>query len=637
MSSVGPPVVHVRLKVSATPGTHHAMLTWPRGERTGFREAEIREDGGGEGMCADLLAAVAQGEKALALEQDGPPAAHEDGTELSTPPGCTPSGLVVLQIKSPELEEIDWEELFQQAGRVHGRLWRLVRSRLGPGSFQPDAPAVFPDLPVRVMVLGVDPSVRPGGGVSGHEDIAAHYALRDKVPWWEVDVLPGRLNRETLLPRLRHVQPHILHLAGSAAEELLTDDTLDLGELNLSHTRLVVSTGPVRTPEARGRLDAFLRSDAQDPVLGVVSLALRNPKAPEDCRLCAPVSAFYRTLAEDGALDEAARSAVRNAPELRAVTTVNCHPGLVLPRRTPEPGAEARIGRSLYDDLHHGADRVAQRRQALDVLQDGASVKRLVAVHGPRAHGEPLRGAPSGTTHVLKSVLRAWEAGGGIALYVDLHRHEDGLSDGELRPPPDPYVETVAQLAESVARDHLAHDEEIERQLVGLRERIDEWRRRHERGDGRTVLKVHAEDVFSAGRELMVKIAPPGSHVVLAIDHFEEADDAVAGQLVRNLFDKILASASLSIVAATRNGADVRWLRLFCTTPFDIHCENWPADFAGPLFREIGARNGIDWHRTPEWRSTVKELADGDGREVGVDLLATAGRVARRTQSGGRS
>ncbi|MFF3849857.1 hypothetical protein [Streptomyces sp. NPDC002328] len=621
-SAVGPPVVHIRLKVSATSGAHHAVLTWPRGGRTEFRETEVRDTGGGERMCADLLAAVAE------------PAEPTDGA---------PPGLVVLQSESPELDDVPWEDLFQQAGRVRGRAWRLVRSRLGPGNFQPDAPKVFSDLPVRVMVLGVDPSVRPDGGVSGHEDIAAHFALRDQVPWWEVDVLPGPLNRETLLPRLREVQPHILHLAGSATEELLVERAVAVGELNLSHTRLVVSTGPARTPQARSRLDAFLRTDALDPVLGTVSLDLRDPAAPDDCRLCEPVTAFYRALARGAALDEAARTAVRTAPGLAAVTTVNCHPDRVLPLPKPSPATEARThgDRPLYRTLRHGADRVAQRRRALDALENGASVKRLLAVHGPRAGGGSLPSAPagdarSGTTHVLKSVLRAWEARGGKALYVDLASREDGLSDGDMRPPPNSYVETVAQLAESVDRDRSLNGWEVEDELRTLRERIHEWRRLHERGDGRTGLKRHTQDIFAAGRDLMVKIAPPGSHVVLAIDHFEEADDSVAGQLVNNLFDKILVRTAVSIVAASRNGADARWLKLFCIKPFDIHCDDWPTDFAGPLCREIGAREGIDWHGTPEWRSAVEEWTGRDGREVGVDLLSMAGGVARRTQRGGR-
>ncbi|MFH8470278.1 hypothetical protein [Streptomyces sp. NPDC017991] len=538
--------------------------------------------------------------------------------------------LAVLRLHAPELHDVDWEGLARAA--VEAGVTRpvtVLRSEVGAGNFQPGEPTPFHDLPLRVLVVGVDSSKEQGAEPAWHEDVAVHTALSARAERWEVDVLPGPVSHNSLSETLNGIQPHVLHLAGWAARDLLRDGSDGLGGLNLSSVRLVVSSSDADPPEAHRRLRPYVEADALHPALAAVSLTPAPEHSCERCStlegvrdLCTPVEALYTALAEGRSIDEAVTRATAGAGDCAtaASVTVNCLPDRVLPVH-PAPVEAAADASDQDEDLHDlyrplvgATDRVAQRRTALDWLELGAAVKKLIVLSGDGTGGR------AGTTCLMLSLLQVWERRPGCrALYMnfsELRRSVPPRHVGALPPPaPNVVVETVALLAESIRRDSLRNGGwDIDEDLECLVARVDAIRRDHRNGGRRATLDATRDNLLGAATDLVVKLAPPGTHLVLALDHFAkgdadtEAERREAPGLVADLFNTVLHSrgaVSVVVTAEDPEGEAAAWIDRFDATRRPIRLQPWPQARARSLLRELGVRLRYDWHHKEEWRAMV--------------------------------
>jgi hypothetical protein len=525
--------------------------------------------------------------------------------------------LMLLRLHDPGLCDVDWEGLARQTGEGGGAgPLTVLRTEVGPGNFQPGEPLSFRDLPVRVLVVGADADAERGSDPPWHEDLAVHEAVHAHAGGWEVDVLPEPVEHRALADALQYGKPHVLHLTGSAVGHLLEQGPNALGKLNLSSVRLVVSTSDAPPDEAHRLLQPYVQADALHPVLAAVSLT--SPPAPEG-HLCTSLTGFYGALADGRGIEEAVRSVT--APVL-AAATVNCLPELVLPQPAGGP-PHSDENRDPSDPLTRATDRVGQRRTALEQLESGAELKQLIVLSG----GEP--GDPIGATWFLLSMLRVWEKRPGCrALYLDfgqVGRSRPLRSAGAAPQPPQPVLDTVELLERTVrANSDRFGGWNVDGDLGTLKELV-ERERRHD-GVRMQTSPVREELVKTAAR-LVVNSAPPGTHLVLALDHFAETDqerDEAPG-LVRDLFNAVLLSPSaISVVVAARNPretATVQWLREFVVEQRHITLRRWPARHAGPLLRELGIRMEYDWHKTLEWRDLVREKLQTVGTDFGPKFL----------------
>ncbi|WP_371544957.1 hypothetical protein OG266_10560 [Streptomyces sp. NBC_00554] len=530
--------------------------------------------------------------------------------------GIGAMALAVLRIHAPELHDIDWEGLARETSEAGvTQPVTVLRSEVGAGNFQPGESMSFRDLPLRVLVIGVDPSVEQGAEPTWHEDVAVHAALSAHAERWEVDVLPGPASHDSLAESLKEIQPHVLHLAGEAARDLRVDGPYALGGLNLSSVRLVVSSSAATPPEAHRLLRPYVRADAPHPVPAAISL---TPWPEYTSDLCSPVKALYKALAEGRGIDDAVACAVtgEHGPLAAASVTVNCLPGRVLPGPPAQVAAPAAQDREdvheLYQPLIGATDRVAQRRKALDLLESGAHFKQLIVLSGSGA------GDQIGTTCLMLSLLRVWEKRPQCrALYLNFKKLRSNMplrpAGAPPGPRPDVVVETVALLAESVKRDSGRNGGwGIDEDLDALVRDIDRLREGHRKGGHEVSMGVTREDILKKATDLVVKLAPPGTHLVLALDHFAETDAerSEAPGLVTHLFDTVLHSRSVvSIVTTARDPGSqaAEWLECFTPSPHHITLQPWPSLRAGPLLRELGVQLMYDWHDNHEWQEMVRE------------------------------
>ncbi|MER5195205.1 hypothetical protein ACWD3J_30465 [Streptomyces sp. NPDC002755] len=550
--------------------------------------------------------------------------------------------LVVLRLHVPELHDLDWEGLARAAAEAGvTRPVTVLRSEVGAGNFQPGEPLPFHDLPLRVLVIGVDSSEEQGAEPAWHEDVAVHTALSAHAERWEVDVLPGPMSHDSLSGTLKDIQPHVLHLAGWAARDLLVDGSDGLSGLNLSSVRLVVSSSDATPSEAHRLIRPFVKADALHPALAAISLTLAPEhtcdacSAPERGRdLCLPVRALYRALAEGRSIAEAASDAVagHEGCTADAKVTVNCLPDQVLPA-PPVPAVDPADAldqdqdrQDLYGPLIGATDRVAQRRTALDWLESGTALKKLLVLCGNGTDG------PIGTTCLMLSLLRVWEKRHGCrALYLDfreLRRSAPPRHAGASPPPaPNVIVETVALLAESIRRDSRRNGGwGVDEDLEALVAEVDGMRHDHSKGGRRAALDATRDSLLKRATDLVVKLAPPGFHLVLALDHFAVAEDvrSEARVLVSRLFDSVLQSRSAVSVVVTAEhpqGQAAEWIRCFQATRCFIELHPWPQLRASSLLRELGVQLRYDWHDKEEWQAMVVEQVGMISGDFGPKFL----------------
>ncbi|WAZ25039.1 CHAT domain-containing protein [Streptomyces cinnabarinus] len=535
-------------------------------------------------------------------------------------------GSLMLRLHEPELRAVDWEALARETALAEDRaVPRVLRTTAGPGSFQSGGPLSFGDLPVRVLVVGVDSHVERGAADDPpwHEDVAVHDAVHAHAERWEVDVLPGPVSHSVLAETVKASKPQVLHLAGSAARTLFKEGAHELGGLNLSPVRLVVSSNDEARDEAHRLLEPYARADALTPVPAVISLTPAPESDPEH-DLCASLTRLYGALIDGESLDVAVRSATKDDSSVSAAVTVNCRPDLVLPKASaPPPPSPA----DLYGSLERATDRVGQRRTALEQMESGADVSQLIVLSG----GEP--DDKMGTTWFLLSTMRVWEERPGArALYLDFGRL------GSTKPPraaqdmpqaDDVVLETVALLTEGV-RTHSDRQGgwHIDGELADV-EALVARERLNVQGDGgyHTGVSPVRDELVGAAMELLVKAAPPDTHLVLALDHFVENEKVrpVARYLVKKLFKPALHSHSaITVVATARNPHHDRTddlLAGFVVERNDVTLQRWSAHHGGPLLRELGTRMGYDWHDMPEWRALVREKLGTIAEDFGPQLL----------------
>ncbi|MXM65545.1 hypothetical protein GR925_19325 [Streptomyces sp. HUCO-GS316] len=605
-------VVHLRIRTAGefSPATYAVEATFIKGNTVVEKTLEI--------------------EVPLGLtDPDGPPALWHslwslvaddirDGDDL---------GVVVLRLHEPELRALDWERLARNGETDDGSGSPVVlRTAVGPGSFHRGERLSFGDLPVRVLVVGVDSHVGRGAASDPpwHEDVAVHAAVHARAERWEVDVLPEPVSHSVLSTALKVSKPHVLHLAGSTARRLFEEASSAPDVLNLSSVRLVVSSCHEPPDEARRLLEPFVQADALHPVLAAVSLT-SGPEPDPDHDLCESLTTLYGELIAGSSLDAAVRSVTDADPAMSAAVTVNCLPERVLPKPSqPLPPSAF----DLYEPLERATDRVGQRRTALEQLESGAGVKRLIVLSG----GE--QDARMGATWFLLSTVRAWEERPGRrALYLDFERRR---STNPLRPaerPPqggDIVLETVALLTSSLRTHSERHGGwDIDDDLTALEEQIArESLNVLQDGGYRTENSAVRHPLVGAAVELLVKAARPNTHLVLALDHFvenNEVSSAAAHYLVNELFNPVLHSRSaVTVVATAKNLHDRQTadrLAGFVAERHHITLQRWSAHHGGPLLRELGTRLGYDWHGMPEWRELVREKLDSIAEDFGPQFL----------------
>jgi len=533
-------------------------------------------------------------------------AASDDGIVAPT--------LAILRLHAPELHDVDWEGLARDTSdRGLTRPVTVLRSEVGAGNFQPGEQLPFHDLPLRVLVVGVDSSVERGTEPTWHEDVAVHAALSPHADRWEVDVLPGPVTHDSLSATLKEIQPHVLHLAGDAAHDLLVEGSQAHDALNFSSVRLVVSSSGATPQEARRLLRPHTEADALHPVSAAISL---TPLPGHTREMCPSVQALYGALAEGRSLVEAAARAVEGEEGRLAATSVTANrlPDQVLPR-CPTPAAEP-SGTDLgtdpdddhYEPLIGATDRVAQRRTALDFLESGNELKKLIVLSGNGAED------PIGTTCLMLSLKRVWEKRPrSRALYLNFKELRSDLpprpAGAPPPPPPSVLVQTVALLIQSVRRDsRRTGGWNVDDDLEVLAGKVDAMRQGQISGERRVDLAAMREDLLESAKDLVVNVAPPGIHLVLALDHFAETGAEGPG-LVTDLFNVVLhRGRAVSVVATARKpDAEARaWLERFNATRHPIELHPWPPLRAGSLLRELGEQLGYDWHNKEEWRDMVR-------------------------------
>ncbi|MET9892849.1 hypothetical protein ABZZ47_22065 [Streptomyces sp. NPDC006465] len=521
-------------------------------------------------------------------------------------------GLWILRPVGRELCDVEWERLArEEAARREAHPVSVLRTGVGAGGFQPGEPLPFRDLSVRVLVVGVDVRTQSEGDLPWHEDVAVHTAVGPHAGRWEVEVLPAPVDDEKLIAALRKTKPHVLHLAGGAARSLFQRAPHDLGRLNLSSVRLIVSTSEESPAEAHRLLEPYIEADAPYPALAAVSVTAGSTPAPD---LCAPLTELYGAMIAGESLDAAVRSMTRSDARVSALVTVNCRPELVLPTRKAAPRGGGSDAPDLYTCLNRVTDRVPQRLSALEHLEGGADVKEVVVLSGRDAD------TPIGTTCLMLSTLRVWEERSDRrALYLNFRRR---TRNAQLRVPAPPrsdsaVTETVSLLVESVRAQLERHgDWDAPEELAELERLLAK-----ERGEYRTRTKTVRDELVRGAIDLLVKLAPPGTHLALALDHFgeDEKHQGWASFLVRDLFDVVLNSASaVSVVVTARDPArpeTADWLNAFVARRCTVLLERWKEDRGAPLLRELGTRMGYDWHNPGEWRQLMTEqleMIEGD-------------------------
>lgn len=528
--------------------------------------------------------------------------------------------LLALQLREPELRALNWEDLVHGTTVAAGDAeLRVVRTAAGPGSFHQSRELSFGDLPVRVLVVGVDSHVEHGAADDPlwHEDVAVHDAVHQHAEWWEVDVLPGSVSQKALAEAIRTSKPHVLHLAGDTARTLYEDGAHSLGGLDLCDVRLVISSNHEPLAEAHRLLEPYIQADALTPALAVVSLT-PGPEPEPGHALCASLKDLYGMLATGVAVDVAARIVTEADPSVSAAVTINCRPEHLLPSAPEPPSAVP----ELYGSLRGATDRVGQRLTALEKLEAGTAARQLIVLSGGEEDDK------IGATWFLLSLIRLWEQRPRCrALYLDFSRPSSTRpprSVGQVPQLDDAVRETVALLADSVR----AHSER--QGGWGLDDRLDAVQDLVA-GDGgyHTRMSSVRNDVIKAAIDLLVNAAPAGTHLVLALDHFLENDKVRSSveYLVRHLFRPVLHShSSITVVVTAKRPhqpqtAD-RLAEFFAERQY-INLQRWPAHHGGSLLRELGTRMGYDWHAMPEWRELVREKLGtiAEGGDFGPKFL----------------
>ncbi|MFB7240892.1 hypothetical protein ACFCYX_00285 [Streptomyces populi] len=501
-----------------------------------------------------------------------------------------------------ELCDVGWERLaFEEAARREAGPVSVFRTGVGAGGFQPGEPLPFRDLSVRVLVVGVDVRAEPEADLPWHEDVAVHAAVGPHAGRWEVEVLPAPVDDDKLIAALHRTKPHVLHLAGDSARSLFQWAPYDLGRLDLSSVRLIVSTSEELPADAHRLLEPYVEADAPHPALAAVSVTAEPASAPD---LCGPLTGFYEGLITGDSLDDAVRSMTRSDTRVSAAVTVNCRPELVLPtarRHVPRGGGSD--APDLYTCLDRVTDRVPQRLSALEHLEGGAEVKEVVVLSGG------VTDTPIGTTCLLLSTLRLWEGRRDRrALYLNFRaraRDTRVRSAAPLRSD-SAVTETVSLLVESVRAQVERHDDwDAPEELTELERLLA-----RESGEYRTRTNTVRDELVSGAIDLIVSLAPSGTHLALALDHFGEDEKqwGTARSLVRDLFNVVLNSASaVSVVVTARDPETADWLGAFVAGRRTVLLEPWEEERGAPLLRELGTRMGYDWHNPDEWRQLVTE------------------------------
>ncbi|MGV9452976.1 hypothetical protein [Streptomyces sp. NPDC003635] len=527
--------------------------------------------------------------------------------------------LMALHLNEPELRALDWEDLVHRTTATpEDSPPRVVRTAVGPSGFHESNQLSFGDLPVRVLVVGVDSHVDRGAADDPlwHEDVAVHDAVHTHAERWEVDVLPGAVSQKALAEAITVSKPHVLHLAGDTARSLYEEGAHALGGLNLCDVRLVISSNHEPRAQAHRLLEPYVQADALTPALAVVSLTPEPRPEPEHA-LCKSLTELYGRLMDGHSVDVAAR-AVTEAEDasVSAAVTVNCRPELVLPS-APEPPSEVP---ELYESLKRATDRVGQRLTALEKLESGTAARQLIVLSGGDEDDK------IGTTWFLLSLMRVWEQRPGCrALYLDFARL------GSIRPPrsagqspraDDVVLDTAALLAESVRTQSERHGG------WGLDERVDAVRRLLSRDGGyHTRISTVRGELVKAAIDLLVKAAPADTHLVLALDHFLENEEVrpSAEFLVKHLFKPVLHSrSSITVVVTAKRPHQPQTadrLAEFVAERQHITLQRWSAHHGWPLLRELGTRMGYDWHDKPEWRALVREKLDTLEEDFGPKFL----------------
>ena len=529
--------------------------------------------------------------------------------------------ILLIDADLPELHAVPWEALPRMVtGSRRGDRLRVVRSLRGPDNFRPERVMTFADLPVRVLFVGAGSEAES----PWHEDVAVHSALRELVTRWEVDVLPGPVMRDELERRLEDVQPHILHLTGDTPADLRRCGLTDFSAFNLSHVRLVISS--CTGPDGEELLASTLCPDAQDPVLGTVML-----RPEEGACLCKPVSLLYDALARGLTVDRAVEEATCSQSGATATVTVNCHPDRILSVGVPSPlpHQDVEASQAFYGKVRGAADRVAQRRLALDRLRSGADISRLLTLFASDPGGDGQDPQRAGVTFLLLSLLRAWEADGGRALYVDF----EPLATPRHPGPPNLAAEMCALLADSARKGKERYrDWEIDDELRLIDERVAELRQYQERGSQKRSMVGVRSDIMDTARDLVVKLVPQDAHLVLALDQCSTSRAASDEELplLLSLIRAIRRTgAAVSTVVTTSSSSVVTWADGLEVAADDIALERWPKEAAAPLLREIGARLGIDWHSAETWRARVAECVELAADGLGPALLDKSLPVAK--------
>ncbi len=538
-------------------------------------------------------------------------------------------GLLVLRLHEPELRRLDWEGMARNTALGEdGAAPRVLRTAVGPRAFQPGEQPSFGDLPVRVLVVGVDSHLECEAvdDPPWHEDVAVHDAVSAHTDRWEVEVLPRPVSHHVLAETVEASKPHVLHLAGDSARALFGEGAP--GAVNLASVRLVVSSSGLDRAEAHELLEPFAQADAVMPVRAAVSLT-PGPKPDTDHALCRSLAGFYRSLIAGESLDEAARCATEADPTASVTVTVNCRPDVVLPKSS---GPSRSSASDVYRPLERATDRVRQRRTALEQLESGAAVRPLIVVSG----GEP--DDRIGSTWFLLSTLRVWEERPGArALYLDfgrLGRSKPLRSADDMPQADDIFLETVALLTESV-RTHSDRHESwgLNDDLVAVERLVDHHRRDVARDGGiRTGIRPFHDELVQAAVNLLVKAAPPDTHLVLALDHFLNSGKVPsrnARALVSEVFKPALHGPGTITVMATAKyprrdltgSLTGDLLEAFAAEPHEIRLERWSPHHGWPLLRELGTRMGYKWHDRSEWRALVREKLRTVEEDFGPQLL----------------
>ncbi|GLW47649.1 hypothetical protein Stsp02_33110 [Streptomyces sp. NBRC 14336] len=562
-------------------------------------------------------------------DPDGPQALWERVRELV----ADEPGLWVLRLHGPELRRLDWEGMAENtAPGKDGAAPRVLRTAVGPRAFQPGEQPSFGDLPVRVLVVGVNSHLEPHtvDDPPWHEDVAVYdavyrpdeqNAVSADAQRWEVEVLPMPVSHHVLAETVKASKPHVLHLAGDSARALFEEGVPDV---NLASVRLVVSSSGMDRAEAHELLEPFAQADAVKPVRAVVSLT-PGPKPDTDHALCTSLAEFYRSLIAGEGLDEAARSAREADPSASVTVTVNCCPDAVLPRSSASSRSSAS---DVYQPLERATDRVGQRRTALEQLESGAAVRPLIVVSG----GEP--DDRIGSTWFLLSTLRVWEERPGArALYLDfgrLGRTKPPRSADDMPQADDTVLETVALIADSVR----AHSDRhggwgLDDDLVAVDRLVQRHRDDVARDGGiRTGVSPIRDRLVRAAVELLVRAAPPDTHLVLALDHFLDSGKVPyrdARSLVSDVFKPALHGPGAITVMATakrpRHDQTEDLLLAFAAEPHEITLQRWSPHHGWPLLRELGTRMGYKWHDKPGWRALVREKLHTVEEDFGPQLL----------------